>query len=171
MDFKELARERFSVRKYSDRPVEAEKLKRILETMLLAPTAKNNQPQRVYVLESKEALDKLDALTPCRFGAPAVLLFTYNEDKQWVHPTEEGVRSGIEDVSIVATHVMLAATELGVDTVWCNFFPNKQLEKAFGLPANECSVVLMPIGYRADDAKPSPMHEATKPLEEMVRWL
>lgn len=171
MDFNELSRKRFSVRKYSDRPIEPEKLNRILETLLVAPTAKNQQPQRVYVLQSEEALAKIDALTLCRFGAPVVLLFTYNEDEQWRHPTEKGVCSGIEDVSIVATHVMLATAELDIDTVWCNGFPHKRLEKAFGLPKNERSVILMPVGYRADDAKPSPMHEATKSLEEMVKVL
>ena len=171
MDFKELAKKRFSVRKYSDRPVEQEKLDRILEMLLIAPTAKNQQPQRVYVLQSKEALEKIDTLTLCRFGAPVVLLFTYNEDEQWRHPDEKGVCSGIEDVSIVATHIMLAAAELDLDTVWCNGFPHKRLEKAFRLPKNEHSVILMPIGYRADDAKPSPMHKATKLLEEMVKIL
>lgn len=171
MDFRELSRKRFSVRKYSGRPVEPEKLNRILETLLVAPSAKNQQPQRIYVLQSEESLAKIDALTLCRFGAPVVLLFTYNEDEQWRHPDEKGVCSGIEDVSIVATHIMLAAAELDLDTVWCNGFPHKRLEKAFRLPKNEHSVILMPIGYRADDAKPSPMHEATKLLEEMVKIL
>ena len=60
MDFTELAQARYSVRKFSDKAVEPEVLKRILEAGLLAPTAKNNQPQRIYVLQSKEALDKLD---------------------------------------------------------------------------------------------------------------
>lgn len=171
MDFYELLRKRFSVRKYSDRPVEPEKLDRILKTLPTAPTAKNRQPQRVYVLQSEEALAELDTLTPCRYGAPVVLLFAYDEDEEWIHPTEEGVRSGIEDASIAATYVMLAAAEEGLDSVWCNFFPNKRLEETLGLPANERSVVLMPIGYRSNGVKPSPMHETTRPLEEMVRIL
>lgn len=78
MNFTELAKKRFSVRNYSNKPVEADKLKEILETSMLAPTAKNQQPQRIYVLQSKEALDKLDKLTHCRYGATTVLLFTYN---------------------------------------------------------------------------------------------
>ncbi len=171
MDFKELAKKRFSVRNFSNRPVEQEKLDKMLEMLLLAPTAKNQQPERVYVLQSEEILAKLDELTPCRYGAPVVLLFTYNEGEEWKHPTEEGVHSGIEDVSIVATHVMLQAAELDLDTVWCNFFPNKRLEETLGLPGEERSVVLMPVGYRAENVKPSPMHEATRPLEEMVKRL
>lgn len=81
------------------------------------------------------------------------------------------MHSGIEDVSIVATHVMLQAAELDLDTVWCNFFPNKRLEETLGLLGEERSVVLMPVGYRAENVKPSPMHEATRPLEEMVKRL
>ncbi len=47
MDFTELAQARYSVRTFSDKAVEPEVLKRILEAGLLAPTAKNNQPQRI----------------------------------------------------------------------------------------------------------------------------
>lgn len=127
MDFTELAQARYSVRKFSDKAVEPEVLKRILEAGLLAPTAKNNQPQRIYVLQSKEALDKLDSLTHCRYGAGTVLLFTYNADEDWKNPLEEGVHSGVEDVSITATYIMLRAIELGVYTTWCNYFANSKL--------------------------------------------
>ena len=93
MDFTELAQARYSVRKFSDKAMEPEVLILILEAGLLAPTAKNNQPQRIYVLQSKEALDKLDSLTHCRYGAGTVLLFTYNTDEDWKNPLEEGVHS------------------------------------------------------------------------------
>lgn len=135
------------------------------------PTAKNLQPQRIYVLQSKEALDKLDTLTPCRYGAGTVLLFTYNADEEWKNPKQEGIHSGVEDVSIVATHVMLQAAELGVDTTWINFFGNAKLKKAFELPENEHSVLLMPVGYRAEGTEPFTTHEQKKSLDEIVRYL
>lgn len=156
MDFTELAQARYSVRKFSDKAVEPEVLKRILEAGLLAPTAKNNQPQRIYVLQSKEALDKLDSLTHCRYGAGTVLLFTYNTDEDWKNPLEEGVHSGVEDVSITATYIMLRAIELGVYTTWCNYFANSKLEQAFDLPENEKAVLIMPIGYPAEGVAPVP---------------
>ena len=59
MDFLELAKERFSVRSYSPKPVEPEKVAKILEAAQAAPTATNSQPQRVYVLQSPEALEKI----------------------------------------------------------------------------------------------------------------
>lgn len=171
MDFIELSKKRFSVRDYSDKPLEKEKLEKILEAGNTAPTAKNLQPQRIYVLQSKEALEKLDTLTQCRYGAGTVLLFTYNTDEEWKNPNEEGVHSGVEDVSIVATHIMLQAAELGVDTTWCNLFGNTELEKAFNLPENEKSVLFMDVGYRTDDAVPAPMHEQKKPLDEIVKYM
>lgn len=171
MDFTELAQARYSVRKFSDKAVEPEVLKRILEAGLLAPTAKNNQPQRIYVLQSKEALDKLDSLTHCRYGAGTVLLFTYNTDEDWKNPLEEGVHSGVEDVSITATYIMLRAIELGVYTIWCNYFANSKLEQAFDLPENEKAVLIMPIGYPAEGVAPAPAHTESKKLEEIVRHI
>ncbi len=171
MDFLELARKRFSVRKFSDKPLEKEKLDLILEAGRLAPTAKNFQPQRIYVLQSDEALKKMNALSPCVYGAKTVLVFTYNEQEEWKNAQEAEVHSGVEDVSIVATHMMLAAASLGVDTIWCNRFANTQLEVMFNLPEEERAVLFMPIGYRAEGVEPGPLHTASKKLDEIVRYL
>ena len=73
MTFLELAAERYSVRKFSDRPVEEEKLNKILEAVRLAPTAVNKQPQRVYVLRSAEAMETARTLSPCLYGASLLL--------------------------------------------------------------------------------------------------
>lgn len=171
MNFMDLAQARFSVREYSDRPVEKEKLERILEAGRMAPTAKNQQPQKIYVLQSENALKKLSTLTHCAYGAKTVLLFTYNQEQDWKNPLEDGVHSGVEDVSIVATYIMLQAIELGVYTTWCNYFSNSELEKAFQLPENEKSVLIMPIGYKADNAEPAPAHTASKESGEIVCYL
>ena len=170
-DFLDLAKKRFSVRKYSGKVVEQEKLDRILEAGNVAPTAKNLQPQRIYVLRSEEALAKLDSLTHCRYGAGTALLFTYNTDEEWKNPLEEGIHSGVEDVSIVATHMMLEAKDLGLSTCWCNYFANSKLEEVFGLPSNEKSVLIMPVGYAVEDAKPAPMHDEHKDINEIVKNL
>lgn len=171
MGFLELAKARYSVRSFSDRPVEQEKLDRILEAALIAPTGKNSQPWRIRVLRSPEALAKINGLSRCIFGAPVVLLFSYDRDEEWNNPLEEGVHSGVEDVSIVATHAMLEAWELGVGSIWVNFFPNTEVERAFDLPESERSVLLMPMGYAAENAKPSAHHEASRPVDELVSYL
>ena len=167
--FMELAKKRFSVRQFSDKPVPKDLLIKVLEAGNVAPTAKNLQPHRIHVLTKAEDIAKLDGLSPCRYGAPVVLVFAYNTEEDWKHGEEEGVRSGVEDVSIVATHVMLRAAELGLGTTWVNRFRNSQLEKAF-LPANEKSVLIMPIGFPAENAKPSRMHTTKQPLDKTVVW-
>ena len=107
LPFLELAKLRYSVRKYSGKVVPKETLVKILEAGNVAPTAMNLQPQRIHVLQNPQKLAIIDKLTHCRYGAPVVLVFTYNKDEDWKNPKEEGVRSGVEDVSIVATHIML----------------------------------------------------------------
>ena len=77
MEFKEVVKNRYSCKKYSDRQVEAEKLTAILNAGRLAPTAKNLQEQRIYVLQSPEVLAKVDAVTPCRYNAPVMLAVAF----------------------------------------------------------------------------------------------
>ena len=168
--FMELAKKRFSVRQFADKPVPKDLLIKVLEAGNVAPTAKNLQPHRIHVLTKAEDLAKLDTVSPCRYGAPVVLVFSYNSDEEWKHSQEPGVHSGVEDVSIVATHIMLQAAELGLGTTWVNMFRNSQLEKLFELPANEKTVLIMPIGFPAENAKPSRMHTTKKPLDKTVIW-
>lgn len=79
MDFMELASQRYSVRSYSDRPVEQEKIDLILKAAQLAPTAVNYQPQMIYVLRSEAAMEKNSRLCRCIYGAPMVFLICSDE--------------------------------------------------------------------------------------------
>ena len=171
MEFKDVIRERFSVRDYADKAIEPEKLAAILEAGRIAPTAANKQPQRIYVIQSGEGLEKIRALTRCAFNAPAVLLFAVDEAEQWKSPLEPGFTSGHQDVSIVATHMMLAAWDLGIGSCWVNFFPTTETARAFSLPETEKAVLLLPIGYPAEDAVPAPMHSKKKDMEALVKYL
>ena len=115
MEFKDVVKNRYSCKKYGDRLVEPEKLEAILEAGRWAPTAKNLQEQRVYVLQSKEALAKVDKATPCRYGAPTVLVVAYDRNNVFTYPGGKK-DSGAEDATIVATHMILAAADEGVDS-------------------------------------------------------
>ena len=94
MDFFTLAKNRYSVRKFSERSVEPEKLEKVLEAARVAPTAHNYQPFRIYVLKSKDAIAKIRELTPCAFNAPIVLMVTICRDEQWVNELKKGFLSG-----------------------------------------------------------------------------
>ena len=78
MEFLNLIKERYSCKKFDGRPIDESVLTAILEAGRLAPTAKNAQAQRVYVLTSPKALAALDSITPCRYGAPVVLAVAYD---------------------------------------------------------------------------------------------
>lgn len=170
MNFTELAGKRYSCKKYDGRPVEREKLQQLLEAARLAPTAKNLQEQRIYVIESEEGLRKIDALTPCRYGASTVLLLAFDRDNVFHYPG--GKRdSGIEDASIVATHLLLAAADAGLNSCWGNFFDPEKAAELFGLPENEEVLMLLDLGYAAEESGPLPNHGSRKPLSETVRYL
>lgn len=171
MNFTELAKSRYSVRKFEDRPVDRKTLDLILEVGNVAPTGCNYQPQRIYVIESEEKIKKINEISRCIFGAKTVLLFTYNTDEDWKNPLEKGVHSGVQDVSIVATHIMLSAWEHGVGSCWVNYFANSRLEKELNLPENEKAVLLMPMGYPAEDSTPLEMHGKCRDISETVRFI
>ncbi|MDO4853720.1 MAG: nitroreductase family protein, partial [Clostridia bacterium] len=86
MEFDQILSERYSVRAFSSKAIEPDKLNRILEAGRLAPTAKNNQPQRIYVLKSEAALQKIRAITRCAFNAPVVLLVAVDTEAMWKNP-------------------------------------------------------------------------------------
>ena len=155
MEFKEVIKNRYSCKKYSDRQVEADKLTAILNAGRLAPTAKNLQEQHVYVVRSAEALAKIDAVTPCRYGAPMVLVVAYDSKNVFTYPG--GKRdSGTEDAAIVATHMILAAADEGVDSCWVNFLDPEKLAEALGLPENEEVLMVMDLGYAAATTRSPP---------------
>ena len=170
MEFTKVIEERYSCKKYDGRPVEPEKLEAILEAGRLAPTAKNLQEQKIYVVQSPEGLAKIDKLTPCRYGAGTVLIVAFDSKNVFVYPGEKR-DSGIEDAAIVATHMMLAAADAGVDSCWLNFFDPDAAAKEFGLPENEEVLMLMDLGYGAEGAGPLANHGSRKPLSETVTYL
>lgn len=170
MEFTEVVKNRYSCKKYDGKQISTEQLDAVLQAGRLAPTAKNLQGQRIYVVQSAEGLAKIDELTPCRYGAPTILVVAFDKNSVFVYPGEEA-NSGVEDASIVATHMMLAATNTGVDSCWLNFFDPAAVAKAFDLPENEQVLMLLDLGFAAEGFAPLPNHTSRKPLEETVKYL
>ena len=170
-DFTTLAAERFSVRKYLNKQLRTEDLERILKAGQLAPTAKNLQPQKIFVIQSEEGLATIDSLTKCRFGAPTVLLICYDTEREWHNPLEEGVTSGEIDASIVTTHMMLEAADIGVASCWIGYFPPSRTAEAFHLPENLKPVALLDLGYPTPDAEPTERHTQYRDEEDIIAFL
>ena len=171
MTFLELAEDRYSVRSYSDRPIEQEKMDRILRAGQIAPTAVNFQPQKIYVLKSSEALQKVRTVTRFAYNAPVVLLVCVDQTQVW-RSSSEPYDTGEMDASIVCTHMMLEAWELGIGSVWVRGFDSRQVAKVFGLPKHIKPICLLPIGYPSENSKPyAQWHFSYKPLSETVEEL
>ncbi len=170
MEFTQVIRDRYSCKKFDGRPVAQKQLDAILEAGRLAPTAKNLQEQKIYVVQSQEGLAKIDRITPCRYGAGTVLVVAFNKENVFVYPGEKR-DSGVEDATIVATHLLLAAKDAGVDSCWINFFNPEAAAQELGLPENEEILMLLDLGYAADGAAPLPNHTQRKPLTETVAYL
>ena len=170
MDFTEVIKKRYSCKKFGARKVEAQKLEEILEAGRVAPTAKNLQEQRVYVIQSEENLKKIDEATPCRYGAPTCVVVAFDRGNVFTYPGGKR-NSGVEDATIVATHMLLAAANAGVDSCWINFFDPDQLAEKLNLPANEEILMILDLGYAAEGTGPLQNHEMRKTMAETVSYL
>lgn len=158
MNFLELSKSRYSLRKYSDRPVEEAKIQAVLEAASLAPTGCNNQPQRILVADAPKTLEAIRRCTNYQFGAPVTFVVCYDVNRCWINP--EGEPIGAVDAAIVTSHMQLEAVEQGLGTCWVACFDRAKLIKELNIPSNLMPVALLPMGYAADDAKPSPLHSS-----------
>ncbi|NEG96499.1 nitroreductase [Bifidobacterium sp. SMB2] len=170
MEFNDVIARRYACRKYDARQVAQSDLDAILEAGRLAPTSVDQQEQHVYVIRSAEGLAKVDELSECRYGAPTVLMVTYDMTDVFEYP---GGRydSGVEDASIATTQMMLAATDCGVGSCWVNVFDPDKVREAFGLADKERVVAMLDLGYPAVDAEPSAKHARRKPIDKLVTYL
>ena len=158
MTFQELAHARYSVRSFKDMPIEDEKMNLILEAGRVAPTACNNQPQKIYVAKSEEARKKLASVCRCTFDAPVILVVCYDRNRDWKNKLQPGYESGETDAAIVCTHMMLQAFELGIGSCWVGYFNANDVASVLNLPENLTVSALLPIGYPAENAEPLPLH-------------
>ena len=167
MDFLELAKERYSVRRMSPEKVKQEDLNKILEAARLAPTAKNMQRQRLLVINTEEGIEKIKKCTQCDFGASTIIVISYEKDDA-ENESEFSRKYGLIDTGIVATHMCLEATNLGLGTTMVGLFDRELTREKFNIPKKYQPELLLPIGYI--DRKPSVFHTSRKPIQELVEY-
>ena len=171
MDFATLSAARYSLRKFSAQPVEAEKLNLILEAGRNAPTAKNLQPQRIFVMQSPEALEKIDGCVECHFHPPVVLVVAYDAKAAWDREID-GKNHGEIDASLATAQMMLQAAELGLGTTYVGMFDPEKIHAAFPAQFEGLTpIAVLPLGYPAENAHPSRLHTSRKPAEELISFL
>lgn len=158
MSFLDLAKERYTVRKYQETKVEEEKLLKILEAGRIAPTGANTQPQRIVVIKENEGLQKLAKCAKI-YGAPLALIICTDHSVSWKRPLDKKDIAEI-DASIVTDHMMLQATELELGTCWICYFDAKALRAEFNIPDDYEPINILAIGYASGEPL-SPERHAT----------
>lgn len=169
MDFINLVKQRYSVRSYTDRKVEPEKLERILEAAHVAPTAANLQPVRLLVVQSEEGLAKIGRAAGI-YGAPLAIIVCADHDRAWTRPFDQKRSSDI-DAAILTDHMMLQATELGLGTVWVCYFKPDVLRAEFQLPDHLEPINILAVGYaNGADGDMSRFDSQRIPVSQLVSY-
>ncbi len=144
---------RYSYRGYLDKEVEQEKINYILQCARLAPSAKNLQPWKIYMVRSKEVKERVCEAYARDWlkGAPVIVVFVGEKGENWVR--WDGEDYLMCDVTIIADYFILAATEMGLGTCYIAAFDRQKLKEALNLPENEEPFLITPLGYPDPDAK------------------
>lgn len=167
MEFNDILNRRYSCRAFAAKGVEPEKVDRILEAGRIAPTAVNKQPIHIWAVSRPETLEAIKSVTRSNYGAPLILVVGCRPAEAWVR-RYDGKNGAEVDAAIVATHLMLAAENEGLATLWVGSFDPALLRDI--LPGSEGYelVAMINVGYPAAGCEPSAMHGVRKPMGELV---
>lgn len=169
MDFISIAKKRYSVRKYTEKKVEPEKMDKILEAAHVAPTAANRQPVHLIVVQDEEGLAKISKAADI-YGAPLAIIVCADHSRAWTRPYDKKQTSDI-DASILTDHMMLQATELGLGTVWVCYFEPDVLRQEFSLPDNLEPINILVIGYANEEPADPERHSQMRiPMNKLVSY-
>lgn len=171
-DFLELAKNRFSARKFDGCEIPDSDLEKILNAGIYAPTAVNAQPFKIWVFKSQEAREKLLSCTKMKFIEPAkvILAIGGKTDESWTRPFDNKRFAQI-DATIVATHMMLEIHDLGYGSTWIGHFDVNMLKEMYPEMKDYEMIALLPVSGIASDCVPSERHSLTKDRNELVKEL
>jgi len=167
MEYSELIAARYSVRAYRPDPVEDEKLQTVLEAARLAPTAANRQPIQLIVMRTAGREEEIKKIYRRSWfvQAPLVIAVCTISSQAWVRESDK-FNARLIDAAIVADHLILAATNLGLGTCWIAAFNVEAARAVLQLPDEVEPVIFTPLGYPADQ----PGLKIRKSLTDLVRY-
>lgn len=167
MDFLDLAKQRCTIRSFSDKTIEKEKLDYILESGRVAPSACNKQPQRIIVVQNGKNIEKVQKAYKT-FGSKCVMIICRDERDALVRPFDDKC-SGDLDIGIVSDHMMLAAREKGIGSVMVGLFDPRIIRNEFDLPDYIQPTALLILGYPKERFLDANRHlTQRKPISETV---
>lgn len=99
------------------------------------------------------------------------LVCGYNVDEAWKNPLDNNKDSGGVDISIIMTHMMLMAEELGLETCWIGYFEAIAIKKNSEIPDNIKVIGFLSLGYHREDEVPAKLHTICRSNEDLVKFL
>ncbi len=161
MEFSDLITRRQSVRRYDDRPVEADKLNRLIEAVRLAPSASNSQPWKLILVTEPQLKDRVAAATFSslvsfnsfvpRAPVLAVLVIERPRLITQIGAALKDRDFPLIDIGIAAAHFCLQATELGLGTCMLGWFDEPKVRALLGIPNHKRIGLLISLGYPLPD--------------------
>ena len=164
MDVLSAIQGRRSIRKYSSKPVEEEKLLKVLEAARLSPSARNLQEWKFIVVRNEETKAKLTEATLGQdfVGQAPIIIVACGTDPEGIMKC--GQYRYTVDLSIAMAYMILEAYEQGLGTCWLGRFDKNRVKEILGIPEKVRVVAMTPLGYPAENPAPRPR----KKLEEIV---
>ncbi len=163
MDFQELISIRQSARKYQDKPVEKEKIEKLIEAVHISPSACNSQPWRLILVDEPELKNKMAkatfsntvAFNKFALEAPVIAVLVIEKAKiiARIGGSIKNQEYPMYDIGIAAAHFCLQATELGLGTCMIGWFDEKKIKELLNIPKNRKVGLLITLGYSPDDYK------------------
>ncbi len=168
MEFFDVVKERHSVRAYTSQSIESEKLRQILEAINQAPSAGNLQAYEIYLVcdaKRKTALAKATRGQEFLAQAAVILVFCAHAARSAGRYGKRGIDLYcVQDATIACTLAMLAATALGLSTVWVGAFDEDKARRAIEAPEAHRPVAMLPVGYPAE----SPRISSRRSLNDLL---
>ncbi len=171
MEFCEVIRVRHSVRVFTTRPVEPEKERMVLESATRAPSAGNQQSYEIYAVSQRGCLSSLARAAGDQESiaqAPLALVFCANTARA---SRKYGTRGGslycVQDATIACAYAQLAATSLGLASVWVGAFDDNAVRQALGIGRDLLPISILPVGYAGE----KPQATTRRPLDSLVHHI
>lgn len=183
MEVFEAVRTRRSIRSFETRPVEEDKLRKVLEAARLAPSAGNRQPWRFIVITDQKIKEELARIKakympppspaqsrppPPKGGGPILSAPVVIVGCAVPSDSFPGTEFWKIDVAIALQNLVLTAHEMGLGSCWIGVFhEEEEVKKALSMPKEARVVAMVALGYPAE--KKDPITDR-KPLEEIIRY-
>ena len=170
MSFFEIAKKRFSVRKYEDKELNDAQILEVIEAARIAPSATNKQPWHFVVIKNKENLKKIQGCYHRDWikSAPVIIVACGNHKNAWWR--SDGKAHTDIDLAIAVDHMTLAAADLGLGTCWICKFDVMKVASLLNLPAGIEPIAMLPLGYPAESPDMNRHKNRRKKIEEIVYW-